>query len=88
MSLHTEKAAQEVATFSDGTEQKTNLSVSPSGGNVKCAELYGTFSLDCEGEALFEEMSVGEIVGNMLYKADIKDGYGHLKIEVWRDEDA
>lgn len=35
MSLHTEKAAQEVATFSDGTEQKTNLSVSPSGGNVK-----------------------------------------------------
>lgn len=31
----TEKAAQEVATFSDGTEQKINLSVSPSGGNVK-----------------------------------------------------
>lgn len=83
-----EKAAPGAGTPGSGTEQKINLSVSPSGRNVKCAELYGTFSLDCEGEALFEEMSVGEIVGNMLYKAGIKDGYGHLKIEVWRDEDA
>ena len=38
VSLHTEKAAQEVATFSDGTEQSTKLSVSPSGGNVKYRE--------------------------------------------------
>ena len=83
-----EKAAPGAGTPGSGTEQKINLSVSPMRENVKCAELYGTFSLDCEGEALFEEMSVGEIVGNMLYKAGIKDGYGHLKIEVWRDEDA
>lgn len=83
-----EKAAQEVATFSDGTEQKINLSVSPMRKNVKCAELYGTFSLDCEGAAFFEEMSVAEIIGSMLYRAGIKDGYAHLEIKVWRDEDA
>ena len=83
-----EKAAPGATNTESGKELNNNLSVSPSGGNVKCAELYGTFSLDYEGAALFEEMSVGEIVGNMLYKAGIKDGYGHLKIEVWRDEDA
>ena len=83
-----EKAAPGATNTESGKEQDINLSVSLSGENVKCAELYGTFSLDCEGEALFEEMSVGEIVGNMLYKAGIKDGYGHLKIEGWRDEDA
>lgn len=88
MSLHTEKAAPGAGTPGSGKEQNINLSVSPSGKNVKCAELYGTFSLDYEGAALFEEMPVAEIIGNMLYRLGIKDGYGHLRIEVWRDEDA
>lgn len=83
-----EKAASGVTNTESGKEQNINLSVSPSGKNVKCAELYGTFSLDYEGAALFEEMPVAEIIGNMLYRLGIKDGYGHLRIEVWRDEDA
>ena len=88
MSLHTEKAAPGAGNTESGKEQNINLSVSLSGKNVKCAELYGTFSLDYEGAALFEEMPVAEIIGNMLYRLGIKDGYGHLTIEVWRDEDA
>lgn len=88
MYQNTEKAAPGATNTESGTEQKINLSVSPMKGNVKCAELYGTFSLDCEGAAFFEEISVAEIIGNMLYRAGIKDGYGHLRIEVWRDEDA
>ena len=88
MSLHTEKAAPGATNTESGKEQNINLSVSPSGKNVKCAELYGTFSLDYEGAALFEEMPVAEIIGNMLYRLGIKDGYGHFRIEVWRDEDA
>lgn len=83
-----EKAAPGAGTPGSGKELNNNLSVSLSGGNVKCAELYGTFSLDYEGAAFFEEMSVAEIIGNMLYRLGIKDGYGHLRIEVWRDEDA
>lgn len=82
------KAAPGATNTESGKELNNNLSVSPMRKNVKCAELYGTFSLDCEGAAFFEEMSVAEIIGSMLYRAGIKDGYGHLRIEVWRDEDA
>ena len=88
MNTYKEKAASGAGIPESGKELNNNLSVSLSGKNVKCAELYGTFSLDCGGAAFFEEISVAEIIGNMLYRAGIKDGYGHLRIEVWRDEDA
>lgn len=84
MSLHTEKAAQEVATFSDGTEQKINLSVSPSGGNVKSAILSGQFEMDEDGNAEIYGAPVGAMIGNMIGH----DGYARVKIEVWRDENA
>lgn len=78
-----EKAAQEVATFSDGTEQKINLSVSPSGENVKSAILSGQFEMDEDGSAALYGASVGAMIGNMLRRS----GYAHIKIEVWRDEE-
>lgn len=80
----TEKAAQEVATFSDGTEQKINLSVSLSRKKVNTSGMYGYFSMDEDGNAYFEGIPVGEIIGNKLQHS----GYAHLEIEVWWDEDA
>ena len=38
VNLHTEKAASGTTNTESGTEQKINLSVSPSGGNVKYRE--------------------------------------------------
>lgn len=83
MSLYTEKAAQEVATFSDGTEQKINLSVSPSGRNVKSAILSGQFEMDEDGNAEIYGSPVGAMIGNMIGRS----GYAYVKIEVWRDEE-
>ena len=83
MSLYTEKAAQEVATFSDGTEQKINLSVSPSGRNVKSAVLSGYFQMDEDGSAAIYGAPVGVMIGNMLGRS----GYARVKIEVWRAEE-
>lgn len=78
-----EKAAPGATNTESGTEQKTNLSVSLSGGNVKPIEMYGCFSMDEDGNAYFEGIPVGEIIGNMLRR----DGYARVKIEVWRDEE-
>ena len=79
-----EKAAQEVATFSDGTEQKINVSVSPSGENVKSAILSGQFEMDEDGNAEIYGAPVGAMIGNMIGRS----GYAYVKIEVWRDENA
>lgn len=78
-----EKAAQEVATFSDGTEQKINLSVSPSGENVKSAILSGQFETDEDGNAEIYGAPVGAMIGNMIGRS----GYAYVKIEVWRDKE-
>lgn len=83
MSLHTEKAAQEVTTFSDGKEQKINFRVSPSGGNVKSAVLSGYFQMDEDGSAAIYGAPVGAMIGNMIGH----DGYARVKIEVWRAEE-
>lgn len=83
MYQNTEKAAPGAGTPGSGTEQKTNLSVSPSGENVKPIEMYGCFSMDEEGNAYFEGIPVGEIIGNMLRCS----GYARVKIEVWRNEE-
>lgn len=83
MSLYTEKAAPGAGNTESGTEQKINLSVSPSGGNVKPIEMYGCFSMDEDGNAYFEGIPVGVMIGNMLRRS----GYARVKIEVWRDEE-
>lgn len=84
MCQSTEKAAPGAGNTESGKEQKTNLSVSLSGGNVKPIEMYGCFSMDEDGNAYFEGIPVGEIIGNKLQHS----GYAHLEIKVWRDEDA
>lgn len=83
MSLHTEKAAPGAGTPGSGTEQKTNLSVSPSGGNVKSAVLSGYFQMDEDGSAAIYGAPVGAMIGNMIGH----DGYARVKIEVWRAEE-
>ncbi len=80
----TEKAAPGAGTPGSGTEQKINLSVSPSGGNVKSAVLSGYFQMDEDGSATIYGAPVGAMIGNMLERS----GYARVKIEVWRDENA
>lgn len=83
MSLHTEKAAPGAGTPGSGTEQKINLSVSPSRGNVKSAILSGQFEMDEDGNAEIYGAPVGAMIGNMIGH----DGYARVKIEVWRAEE-
>lgn len=83
MSLYTEKAAPGATNTESGTEQKINLSVSPSGGNVKSAILSGQFEMDEDGNAEIYGAPVGAMIGNMLERS----GYARVKIEVWRDEE-
>ncbi len=84
MCQNTEKAAPGATNTESGTEQSTKLSVSPSGGNVKSAILSGRFEMDGDGNAEIYEAPVGAMIGNMLGHG----GYAHVKIEVWRDENA
>lgn len=77
-----EKAAPGAANTESGKELNNNFSVSPAKGNVKPIELFGCFSLDEDGNAYFETIPVGEIIGYMLRRS----GYARLKIEVLRDE--
>ena len=83
MSLHTEKAAPGAGNTESGTEQKINLSVSPSGGNVKSAILSGQFEMDEDGNAEIYGAPVGAMIGNMIGRS----GYAYVKIEVWRDKE-
>lgn len=83
MNLHTEKAAPGAGTPGSGTEQKINLSVSPSGRNVKSAILSGQFEMDEDGNAEIYGAPVGAMIGNMIGH----DGYARVKIEVWRAEE-
>lgn len=78
-----EKAAPGAGTPGSGTEQKINLSVSPSGGNVKSAILSGQFEMDEDGNAEIYGAPVGAMIGNMIGH----DGYARVKIEVWRAEE-
>ena len=78
-----EKAAPGAGTPGSGTEQKINLSVSPSGENVKSAILSGQFEMDEDGNAEIYGAPVGAMIGNMIGH----DGYARVKIEVWRDEE-
>lgn len=78
-----EKAAPGAGTPGSGTEQKINLSVSPSGRNVKSAILSGQFEMDEDGNAEIYGAPVGAMIGNMIGH----DGYARVKIEVWRDEE-
>lgn len=78
-----EKAAPGAGTPGSGTEQKINLSVSPSGRNVKSAILSGQFEMDEDGNAEIYGAPVGAMIGNMIGH----DGYACVKIEVWRDEE-
>lgn len=79
----TEKAAPGAGTPGSGTEQKINLSVSPSRGNVKSAILSGQFEMDEDGNAEIYGAPVGAMIGNMIGH----DGYARVKIEVWRAEE-
>lgn len=79
-----EKAAPGAGNTESGTEQSTNLSVSPSGGNVKSAILSGQFEMDEDGNAEIYGAPVGAMIGNMIGH----DGYARVKIEVWRDGNA
>lgn len=79
-----EKAAPGATNTESGTEQKINLSVSPSGENVKSAILSGQFEMDEDGNAEIYGAPVGAMIGNMIGH----DGYARVKIEVWRDENA
>ena len=79
----TEKAAPGAGTPGSGTEQKINLSVSPSRGNVKSAILSGQFEMDEDVNAEIYGAPVGAMIGNMIGH----DGYARVKIEVWRDEE-
>ena len=79
-----EKAAPGATNTESGTEQKINLSVSPSGENVKSAILSGQFEMDEDGNAEIYGAPVGAMIGNMIGH----DGYACVKIEVWRDENA
>ena len=78
-----EKAAPGATNTESGTEQKINLSVSPSGENVKSAILSGQFEMDEDGNAEIYGAPVGAMIGNMLRRS----GYARVKIEVWRDEE-
>lgn len=78
-----EKAAPGAGTPGSGTEQKINLSVSPSGENVKSAILSGQFEMDEDGNAEIYGAPVGAMIGNMIGH----DGYARVKIEVWRAEE-
>ena len=78
-----EKAAPGAGTPGSGTEQKINLSVSPSGRNVKSAILSGQFEMDEDGNAEIYGAPVGAMIGNMIGH----DGYARVKIEVWRAEE-
>lgn len=78
-----EKAAPGAGTSGSGTEQKINLSVSPSGENVKSAILSGQFEMDEDGNAEIYGAPVGAMIGNMIGH----DGYARVKIEVWRAEE-
>ena len=78
-----EKAAPGATNTESGTEQKINLSVSLSRKKVNPSGMYGYFSMDEDGNAYFEGIPVGEIIGNKLQHS----GYAHLEIEVWRDEE-
>ena len=79
----TEKAAPGATNTESGTKQKINLSVSPSGGNVKGRLLSGQFEMDEDGNAEIYGAPVGAMIGNMIGH----DGYARVKIEVWRDEE-
>lgn len=79
-----EKAAPGATNTESGTEQKINVSVSPSGENVKSAILSGQFEMDEDGNAEIYGAPVGAMIGNMIGH----DGYARVKIEVWRDENA
>lgn len=78
-----EKAAPGATNTESGTEQKINLSVSPSGENVKSAILSGQFEMDEDGNAEIYGAPVGAMIGNMIGH----DGYARVKIEVWRAEE-
>ena len=78
-----EKAAPGATNTESGTEQKINLSVSPSRGNVKSAILSGQFDMDDDGNAEIYGAPVGAIIGNMIGRS----GYAYVKIEVWRDKE-
>lgn len=80
----TEKAAPGAANTESGKEIKSNLSVSLSRKKVNPSGMYGYFSMDEDGNAYFEGIPVGEIIGNKLQHS----GYAHLEIKAWRDEDA
>lgn len=83
MTQSIEKAAPGAGTPGSGTEQKINLSVSPSGRNVKSAILSGQFEMDEDGNAEIYGAPVGAMIGNMIGH----DGYARVKIEVWRAEE-
>lgn len=78
-----EKAAPGATNTESGTEQKINVSVSPSGENVKSAILSGQFEMDEDGNAEIYGAPVGAMIGNMIGH----DGYARVKIEVWRAEE-
>lgn len=79
-----EKAAPGATNTESGKEIKSNLSVSLSRKKVNPSGMYGYFSMDEDGNAYFEGIPVGEIIGNKLQHS----GYAHLEIKVWRDENA
>ena len=83
MNRSIEKAAPGATNTESGTEQKINLSVSPSGGNVKSAILSGQFEMDEDGNAEIYGAPVGAMIGNMIGRS----GYAYVKIEVWRDKE-
>lgn len=83
MYQNTEKAAPGATNTESGKEQNINLSVSPSGGNVKSAILSGQFEMDEDGSAAIYGAPVGVMIGNMLGRS----GYARVKIEVWRDKE-
>ena len=84
MNTYKGKAAPSAGTPESGKEIKSNLSVSPSGRNVKSAILSGQFEMDEDGNAEIYGAPVGAMIGNMIGH----DGYARVKIEVWRDENA
>ncbi len=84
MNTYKGKAAPSAGTPESGKEIKSNLSVSLSRKKVNPSGMYGYFSMDEDGNAYFEGIPVGEIIGNKLQHS----GYAHLEIEVWWDEDA
>ena len=84
MNRSKEKTAPGATNTESGKELNNNLSVSLSRKKVNPSGMYGYFSMDEDGNAYFEGIPVGEIIGNKLQHS----GYAHLEIKVWRDKDA